>query len=152
MTTFFKELFQYSNHFNQLLISKLIENSDKVSEKTNQLQNHIINAHQIWNSRLLNKKPFDVFEIHSVTELKKLDNENYQNTLKIIEATNLAQIFEYTNTKGQTFTNSVQDILFHIINHSTYHRAQIATEFKQFGLDPLVTDYIFYKRDEKTLI
>lgn len=152
MTTFFKELFQYSNHFNQLLIAKLIENSDKVSEKTNQLQNHIINAHQIWNSRLLNEKPFDVFEIHSVTELKKLDNENHQNTLKIIEATNLAQIFEYTNTKGQTFTNSVQDILFHIINHSTYHRAQIATEFKQFGLEPLVTDYIFYKRDEKILI
>ena len=70
MTTFFKELFQYSNHFNQLLISKLIENSDKVSEKTNQLQNHIINAHQIWNSRLLNKKPFDVLDVYKRQEYK----------------------------------------------------------------------------------
>lgn len=148
MNTFFKELFKYNNHFNQVLIDKLIENSGKLSDKTLQLQSHIINAHQIWNSRLLNEKPFDVFEIHSITQLKNLDKDNYQNTLKIIEITNLSQKFEYTNTKGQTFINSVQDILFHIINHSTYHRAQIATELKQFGIEPLVTDYIFYKRDE----
>ncbi|QLH28398.1 MAG: hypothetical protein HWD63_02710 [Candidatus Parvibacillus calidus] len=39
----------------------------------------------------------------------------------------------------------MKDIIFHIINHSTYHRGQIAMEFRQSGLEPLNTDYIFYK-------
>ncbi len=146
MKVFFNELFEYSNHFNQLVIDKLYELPDKASEKVIQLQNHIINAHQIWNSRILNEVPFGVLEIHPIEDLKDLDNKNYQDTLKIILAKDLSQKFEYTNTKGQTFTNSLQDILFHIINHSTYHRAQIATECRQYGLEPVVSDYIFYKR------
>ena len=52
----------------------------------------------------------------------------------------------YTNTNGQAFDNSVRDILFNVINHSTYHRGQIAREFREYGPEPLVTDYIFYKR------
>ncbi|MCF8317339.1 MAG: hypothetical protein K9I02_01220 [Haliscomenobacter sp.] len=55
-------------------------------------------------------------------------------------------IINYSNSKGQLFSNSIQDMLFHIINHSTYHRGQVATEFKRQGLEPLVTDYIFFKR------
>ena len=51
-----------------------------------------------------------------------------------------------TNSKGETFSNKIKDILFHIINHSTYHRAQIATDLKQNGIEPINTDYIFYKR------
>ena len=137
MTTFFKELFEYGNHMNQMLITRLLENSDKASEKALRLQNHIINAHQIWNSRLMNDVPFGVFEIHPITELQKLDKRNYQRTLEIIDTIDISRIIEYTNTKGQTFKNSVRDILFHTINHSTYHsEAQIATECKQSGNRP----------------
>ncbi|WP_209331385.1 DinB family protein [Lunatimonas salinarum] len=34
----------------------------------------------------------------------------------------------------------------HIVNHSTYHRGQIATLFRESGLQPVVTDYIMLKR------
>lgn len=149
MTTFFKELFEYNHHSNQKLINKLLENSDKTSEKSLHLQNHIINAHQIWNSRILTEIPFGVFEIHPTNELQELDNKNFQRTLEILKTKDLLEIINYKNTKGQTFSNSVKDILFHIINHSTYHRAQIATECKQQGIEPLITDYIFYKRAEQ---
>jgi uncharacterized damage-inducible protein DinB len=44
------------------------------------------------------------------------------------------------------FTNTIKDILFHIINHSTNHRGQIAVDFRNNGLEPLVLDYVFYKR------
>ena len=71
---------------------------------------------------------------------------NYEHSLHILDKFDLTATMSYTNSKGQTFSNSIRDILFHVINHSTYHRAQIATEFKQNGLEPLVTDYIFYKR------
>lgn len=148
MISFFKELFAYNNHFNQQLIALLIENAAKDSEKSFYLQNHIINAHQVWNSRLIPEIPFGVFEIHPITELHQLDNNNYKRSLEILGTIELSNIVSYTNTRGQTFSNSVRDILFHVINHSTYHRAQIATACKHSGIDPLPTDYIFYKRNE----
>ena len=53
---------------------------------------------------------------------------------------------DYENSEGRLFNNTVQDILFHIINHSTHHRGQISTDFRQNGLEPLQLDYVFYKR------
>ncbi|HEU0125158.1 MAG TPA: DinB family protein, partial [Flavobacterium sp.] len=89
---------------------------------------------------------FGVWELHPVQDLKGIENKNYEHTLQILNDYDLKLIINYSNSKGQLFSNSIQDMLFHIINHSTYHRGQIATEFKRQGLEPLVTDYIFFKR------
>ena len=147
MKAFFKELFEYSHHYNQKLIELLTENSDRVSEKSIQLMNHIINAHQIWNSRITGETPFEVWEIHSYEELEQYDLSNYLKTLEILQASNFDEKIKYTNSKGETFISTSGDILFHVVNHSTYHRAQIATECKLNGISPLVSDYIFLKRE-----
>jgi uncharacterized damage-inducible protein DinB len=52
----------------------------------------------------------------------------------------------YKNTRGESFENSVRDILFHINNHSTHHRAQIAARIREAGITPPTSDYIFYRR------
>lgn len=147
MKQFFKELFEYSYHFNQRLADIFNDNPDKTSEKGIKLYNHILNAHQIWNNRIEPKqKGFGVWDIHPIQDCKNIDKMNYEHSLLILDKFDLNETNYYTNTKGQTFSNSNRDIFFHVINHSTYHRGQIATEFRQNGLDPLVTDYIFYKR------
>lgn len=147
MKQFFKELFEYSHHCNQKLADVFNVEPDKTSEKAVKLFNHVLNAHQIWNNRIDPKeKTFGVWELHAVQELKSIDQINYEQTLQILEKFELGKSLNYTNSKSKAFGSSVRDILFHIINHSTYHRGQIATEFKQYGLEPLVTDYIFFKR------
>ena len=147
MNDFFKELFEYSHHFNQKLAIVFLESPDRTSEKAIKLFNHIINAHHIWNNRIERKQTtLGVWDQHTVQELQGIDKANYEQTLIILEKFDLHEISSYSNSKGQTFNNNVRDILFHVINHSTYHRGQIASEFKHSGVDPLVTDYIFYKR------
>lgn len=147
MKQFFKELFEYNHHFNQKLSDVFMTNPEKTTEKSVKLFNHILNAHQIWNNRIETKQPtFGVWELRNTQELKNIDKINYEQTLHILDKFELNEIIIYSNSKGQTFDNNTRDTLFHVINHSTYHRGQIATEFKQFGLEPLVTDYIFYKR------
>lgn len=147
MKPFFKELFEYGNHFNQKLADIFNECPDKTSEKAIQLFNHLLNAHQIWNNRIEPKQnPFGVWELHAVQDLKNIDKSNYEQTLLILDDFDLNTLIKYTNSKGDTFSNNIRDIYFHVINHSTYHRGQIASEFRQYGLNPVVTDYIFYKR------
>jgi uncharacterized damage-inducible protein DinB len=147
MKSFFNELFEYSHHFNQKLADAFIHNPDRVSEKAIKLYSHILNAHQIWNNRINPKQaPFGVWEIHPIQNCKHIDIENYENSLVVLDKSDLNQTVHYTNTKGVAFSNDIKSIIFHVINHSTYHRGQIASEFKQNGLDPMVTDYILYKR------
>ena len=35
-------------------------------------------------------------------------------------------------------------LLRHIVNHSTYHRGQIASKVKRFGIEPPNTDFFFW--------
>lgn len=89
---------------------------------------------------------FWVWELHAPEDLRGIDEANQSRTLAILVNVSLEGSIHYANSTGRQFTNTVGDILFHIINHSTYHRGQLATEFRRSRLDPLVTDYIFHKR------
>ena len=37
-------------------------------------------------------------------------------------------------------------MLRHIVNHSTYHRGQVASKLKRFGIEQPVTDFFFWAR------
>jgi uncharacterized damage-inducible protein DinB len=144
MKALFKDLFNYNHRVNQQLGNILRSNPDISSEKGIKLYSHILNAHQIWNNRINPRETlFGVWEIHSVNDCLEIDRVNYKNVSEIIDTFDLATIIQL-QLKGKTFSKSIADVLFHVINHSTYHRGQLATEFRQIGLDPLVTDYFLY--------
>jgi uncharacterized damage-inducible protein DinB len=35
-------------------------------------------------------------------------------------------------------------MLRHIVNHSTYHRGQVASKLKRFGIEQQITDFFFW--------
>jgi uncharacterized damage-inducible protein DinB len=140
------DLFEYTYHFNKEMITVISENLEKVDEKTISLINHTLNAQQVWNSRVLGEKSFEVWQINPFKNLHEINHQNFQKSIEIIENSDLDQRIEYQNSRGAKFENSVFEILFQAINHSTYHRGQINSLLKQNGIDPVLTDYIFYKR------
>lgn len=144
---FFKELFEYNCSANKALLKLFQDHEGKISEKSIQLLNHLLNAHQIWNERILDtKNACDVWEIRPLHLLDEINETNHYQTQEILKNLTLDDVKHYKTSKGIDFSNSIRDIVFHIINHSNYHRAQIATDVKQNGIEPINTDYIFYKR------
>lgn len=102
MIQFFKELFEYSHYFNQELITVFTEQPALTSEKAVKLFNHILNAHQVWNSRIMQaQNSFGVWDIHSVHELKEIDRVNHTNSISILDNFDLNSSLKYTNSKGQ---------------------------------------------------
>jgi len=148
MKEFFKELLTYGHQANQYLWDAMMKNGEKVPEKSVKYYNHILNAHQIWNNRIDPKSTlFGPWESRQILGEREIDQRNYAHTLTILDRHELDRIIGYINdSTGKSFSNSLRDILFHLINHSTYHRGQIASDFRQNGLEPLNTDYIVYKR------
>lgn len=121
---------------------------DNVPEKTIKLFSHILNVHHLWNAKILDKKSeYEAFQNH---EIKDWGDIHYENQRSSFEITTNADDFEkridYENEEGRLFITTLQDIMFHIINHSTHHRGQIAMNFRDNNLKPLSLDYINYKR------
>lgn len=147
MKDFFLDKFEYNFSINQKIIQKLIENKDKLNDRILTLITHTLNAHHIWNARLLNKpiihKTWDVYDYEIMLQL---DLDNYKDSLFALENFDTNEKVDYVTMLNEPFSNTRQDILYHILNHSNYHRAQINTELKNLGLQAIVSDYIFYKR------
>lgn len=151
MTSFFRELFEYNHHCNQQL-SQLITNNYRLElVMASTLFSHILNAHHIWNHRIKGVSPqTGVWDVHPANSFIAMDDDNTKTSLDILQQPDLNLVINYV-ARGSAYQNTIRDILFHIINHSTYHRAQIATEFRRIGLEPLPTDYIIYKRSGNLL-
>lgn len=142
------DLLDYNYQMNHKLIQLFIENESKTDARTTSLLNHILNAQQVWNSRILGQNPFGVWQINPTNQLEEINQNVYQTSLEIVQNIPLDKTIFYKNTQGKHFSNSVCDILLHIVNHATYHRGQIATAFRIQGIQPLATDYIFHRREE----
>lgn len=147
MKVFFNQLFDYNFYCNKKLIEACIE-IDKVPEKSIELFSHIINVHERWNAVLIEVKPkYDVFQIHETKNWADIHYENQRSSFEIISnADDFDMRLDYQNSNGRLFTNTIQDILFHIINHSTHHRGQIAANFRLNNIEPIPLEYISYKR------
>lgn len=111
---------------------------------------HILNTQHLWISRI-NQVPqtYDRFHQHVVADFENLYQQNYQQIDDILASKNLEDYVSYTNMAGETYKNSIEDMLMNIASHSTYHRGQIATQFRRHGITPPVTDYVVLVRDSE---
>lgn len=64
--------------------------------------------------------------------------------LRGLSAEQILQAVEYTNRRGETWRYPLWQQLYHVINHSTYHRGQVATMLRQLGAEPAPTDLLVY--------
>lgn len=147
MRAYFLDLFEYNFNSNLLTIGLLEKFNSLVPQKSIDAFSHILNAHHLWNHRIDLKPPrFGVWSIHKIEKLGMINQELFEQSKEIIIKHDLSVKVTYKNTAGEVHTNSNQEILTHIVNHSTYHRGQVMLQLRESGLDAIATDYIFYKR------
>lgn len=137
---------EYNRWANKKVLNDLNEELWK-DEKIRNLYSHILNAQEIWCKRVLNQMDtvpavWRKLEFHELGfKLSEIDR-----LLDHVVNGKSASVV-YVNTKGKTYTNRVNDILVHIVNHSTHHRAQIRLRLSELGVKPTPTDYIVYCRE-----
>jgi len=155
MKHYFISLFNYDKYANELIINAI--NTGGQPDKSVQLMAHLLAAQLVWITRCLYLPPADV-ELWPPLGDKRFnfpaiitDNHHAWITyLNQLEETDFDKIISYKTLKDDSFENRLCDILAHVINHGTHHRAQIGQQLKFAGIENLpVTDYIFYLRQLK---
>lgn len=145
---YFTGLFNYDRHVN-LQMAALI-NAANNNDKPAELMAHLLNAQQIWLSRCLgtsssNYQLWPIWPPDTFNDTIVDNHRQWTNFLNI--NTDPEQIIIYKNFKGDEFSNKLIDILAHVINHGTHHRAQIGMLLKQTeAIELPSTDYVHYVR------
>lgn len=152
MKKHFRDLFQYNDWANQRVLITL-EQSNFKNEKLLLLFSHLLSAQIIWLNRIkdIPTSPFPIWEQYKLRELRSMTEESSANWLNYLDSHKFETFEEmifYKNSSGKRYENTIKEIINHVINHSTYHRAQIATLLKEEGIEPPVTDYIAYARQK----
>lgn len=105
--------------------------------------NHIVAAELLWLARMARKPaPLPVWPDLSLEECAEGMEQVSEDLLQSLNYEPLSQPVSYTNSKGETWSSSVEDILTHVVIHSAYHRGQIASDLRNAGHEPAYTDYI----------
>lgn len=110
---------------------------------------HVVAAQFLWLHRIKGLPAPDVklWGEYSLDQLLKLSERAGKEWLEYIESTdNFDRMLTYKNYVNEPYTNNVENIMIHLVNHSSYHRAQVAMLLRQKGYEPINTDFITYDR------
>ena len=111
---------------------------------------HVLGAEHIWLSRLRNQPAVhSAWPTLTLLECERLADENaagYESFVSGLGDDDVVAVIRYRNSKGEEFTNSVIDILTHVVVHGAYHRGQVAKVLGRAGVAAVNTDYITFAR------
>ena len=108
---------------------------------------HLLGAERVWANRLaVRPASCPVRPDWNLSECETALADNVEDYRMIIKSLPQTGEITYTNTKGETFTSTTVDILFHVLMHGAYHRGQISQAIQAAGSDIIDTDYILFRR------
>lgn len=148
MKKYFLKLYQYNYWANARVLSCL--QRQKISdEKILTLMGHVLAAQYLWLHRIKGLPAPDVklwggYTLKKLTEMAEDVGNQWLNFVNSQDS--FDRELSYTNYVGEPYTNNVEMIMMHLVNHASYHRAQIAMLLRQKGYEPINTDLITYDR------
>ena len=148
MKRYFLKLYKYNAWSNKRVLRCLTAQQIDHA-KILGLMGHIVAAQYLWLHRIKGLPPAQVklWGSYSLEQLIDMADEVGKLWLDFVEETDdFNRDLTYTNYTGDPYVNNVEAIMIHLVNHSSYHRAQIAMLLRQNGFEPINTDFITYDR------
>jgi uncharacterized damage-inducible protein DinB len=148
MKKYFLKLYQYNAWANKRVLGTL-QRQQVGDEKILSLMGHVVAAQFLWLHRIKGLPPPDVklWGEYKLEQLIGLAEKAGKEWLDYVASNDsFDREMTYKNYVGEPYTNNVEMIMIHLVNHSSYHRAQVAMLLRQKGLEPINTDFITYDR------
>ena len=111
---------------------------------------HIVWAEWVWLQRWKGTSPRQRFDPTDFSDVKPLKtrwvelNAEQRAFIEAVTPERLGAVVEYVNLQGQTWRYGLWRQMYHVVNHSTYHRGQLTTMLRQLGKVPIPTDFLVF--------
>jgi uncharacterized damage-inducible protein DinB len=158
LSDYFRRLFEYERDSHAKVLAALQtvppeRRSAPEFQRAVDLFAHLVAARRLWLGRLgiasappggLEPKGVALAELPArLAEMEAL----WTRMLAGLSDAEVARVFEYASLDAGRFRNSVGEVLTQLHGHSLYHRGQIALALKALGVQPPVTDFIYWARE-----
>lgn len=112
---------------------------------------HLAASAHVWLARLEGRAPehpvWPVLDLEQAATLSRDTSVASRALAARLDAADLAKVVTYRTSAGQSYENTVGDILTHVALHGSYHRGQLALLARQGGGTPAATDFIVFARN-----
>ncbi len=111
---------------------------------------HIVMVEWVWLRRWQGESPTappawgDTATLSQLRDHLRVIEADRRTFLSGLQDGDLSREVTYRNLKGEPGASLLGDLLVHYVNHSTYHRGQIATQMRQVGAQPVATDFLLF--------
>jgi len=145
LADYLRREFSYDAWANKEVLAAIRATSGE-NARSLQLMSHIMAAERVWLERL-RQQPQSV-PVWPEPDLAQCEAEaaklagEWHEYLDLVTAGDVSLTISYKNSKGESWTSAIVDVLTHVVMHSAYHRGQIASYMRSIGQTPAYTDFI----------
>jgi uncharacterized damage-inducible protein DinB len=153
------EIFKQLNEYNIWANAEFMQyflNAKLPDKKAVQVFAHLLLAEKIWLQRITGENKdntgADFWAGETNADCVNLFDENQIDFGKFFHGLTeekLARKFDYKNSKGASFQNTVGEALTHVLMHSGYHRGQAVQAIRLGNDEPPSSDFIQFLRQGK---
>lgn len=111
---------------------------------------HALFAEWIWRKRWEGTSPTERLKSEDFPTVESLRDrwlDEERRLMDFVEAVTderLNSSFAYRNTRGEPFTQILWQVMVHVVNHGTQHRAEAAALLTDFGRSPGDVDLVYF--------
>jgi uncharacterized damage-inducible protein DinB len=142
-----QEFFRYNRWANERVfeaVSRLSENEfvDDLGSGHSSVRDtltHIVWAEWLWLQRWMGRSSQSTFQATNFPRPNTLKDKwtevetDQRAFIEGVPAEGLLAVVRYVNLEGETWQYPLWRQMYHVVNHSSYHRGQVSTMLSQFG-------------------
>jgi uncharacterized damage-inducible protein DinB len=113
---------------------------------------HILQAEWIWLERWNGASPVEIppwdTSTHAALRAQwQIIEGNQRSYVASLTNEQLRSVIDYRTFASRPFAQPLWQLMRHVVNHSTYHRGQVATMLRQLGKPVPVSDLVSFYRE-----
>ncbi|MBF0170671.1 MAG: DinB family protein [Nitrospinae bacterium] len=145
----FPLLFKYNLAAHRAALASLPDDSTD-HERAYRIYGHMVSVERLWLSRIAEGERAvapEMFPLLSRGRLAEAVEENVADTMALLADPTEGdpdRMVSFVTTDGMRLSSTVGGILFHVINHGSYHRGQVASLVAKGGGKAAATDYLLF--------
>lgn len=143
-------LFEYDAWANARAFDASSSLSEEQFASVHDTLTHIVAVEWIWLERVRGTNPQSAPEwtrdatLQTLRERLTVVEHEWRDFLAALADDDLQRRVDYVRFNGEAGSRKLVHLLQHVVNHSTYHRGQVATRIRQAGGVPLETDFLHF--------
>ncbi len=109
---------------------------------------HVLNATRVWLARWKGQVPAGLQDAVTAPwrEAFAAVHAEFHAFVEPLTDADAGRIVQYKDSKGNPFAMPLDQLITHVVNHGTHHRAETGMLLERIGRSPGDMDYVYYLR------